>query len=110
VEFSSYLHQCAETNIARHPLANRGAVRSIHCDATQFEIPDGPLFTFFNNPFSAVIRDAVLRNVRSSLDNSPRVLYVCTLRVEDDLSSLSSGDFLSVVKEGVTQENVKYRI
>src|SRR6266853_4787822 len=27
---------------------------------------------------------SVLRNVRSSLDNSPRVLYVCTLRVEDD--------------------------
>ena len=110
VEFSSYLHQCAESNIARHPLANRRAIRSIHCDAAQFEIPDGPLFTFFNNPFSGVIRDAVLTNIRSTLDNSPRVVYVCTLRIEDDLSSLSSGDFLSVVKEGVTREEVKYRI
>jgi len=110
MEFSSSLHQCAESNIARHPLANRTAVRSIHGDATQFEIPDGPLFTFFNNPFSGVIRDAVLGNIRSSLDKSRRVVYVCTLRIEDDLSTLSSGDFLSVVKEGVTQEQVKYRI
>ncbi len=110
MEFSSSLHQCAESNIARHPLANRRAVRSIHGDATQFEIPDGPLFTFFNNPFSGVIRDAVLGNIRSSLDKSRRVVYVCTLRIEDDLSTLSSGDFLSVVKEGVTQEQVKYRI
>ena len=110
MEFSSSLHQCAESNIARHPLANRRAVRSIHGDATQFEIPDGPLFTFFNNPFSGVIRDAVLGNIRSSLDKSRRVVYVCTLRIEDDLSTLSSGDFLSVVQEGVTQEQVKYRI
>ena len=110
VEFSSYLHQCANSNIARHPLAHRRAVRSIHCDAAQFEIPDGPLFTFFNNPFSGVIRDAVLSNIRASIDNSPRVVYVCTLRVEDDLSIHSSGDFLSLVKEDVTQEKVKYRI
>jgi hypothetical protein len=33
VEFSSYLHKCAESNIARYPLANRRAVRSTHCDA-----------------------------------------------------------------------------
>ena len=62
VEFSLHLHRCAESNIKRHPLANRRAIRSIHCDATQFEIPKGPLVTFFNKPFSTLIMDAVLSN------------------------------------------------
>ena len=54
--------------------------------------------------------DAVLKNICASLHNSPRLVYVCTIRIEDDLGKLSSGDFLSTVRQGVTQEKVKYRI
>jgi len=110
VEFSLQLHRCAESNIARYPLANGRAIRSIHCDAAKFEIPREPLVTYFHNPFSGVIMDAVLTNIRSSLQNSPRAAYVCTVRIEDDLSNLAAGDFLSPLKEGLTPEKLTYRI
>jgi hypothetical protein len=110
VEFSSHLHQIAQSNIARHPLASRRRVRSILCDASQYEIPDGPLLTFFNRPFTNPLMDSVLSNIRASLRYSPRLAYVCTIRVDDNLRDLSSGDFLSVVGEGVSEDKVNYRI
>jgi len=109
VEFSSILHQIAESNIAKHPLASKRPVRSIHTDATQFEIPSGPLFAFFNNPFSTLIMETVLGNIHAAVRASPRLVYICTVRV-DDLRTLSSGRFLTAVKQGLTEDQLPYRI
>jgi hypothetical protein len=109
VEFSSILHQIAESNIAKHPLASTRPVRSIHTDATQFQIPSGPLFAFFNNPFSTMIMETVLGNIHEAVRASPRLLYICTVRVED-LRTLSSGRFLTAVKQGLTEDQLPYRI
>ena len=109
VEFSSTLHQIAESNIAKHPIARTRPVRSIHTDATQFEIPSGPLFAFFNNPFSTLIMETVLGNIHAAMRASPRLAYICTVRV-DDLRTLSAGQFLTPVKQGLTEEQLPYRI
>ena len=110
VEFSQQLHDIAVTNIAKHPLTSGGHVRAVHGDAAQFPIPDGPLLAFFNKPFSLVIMDSVLDNIRESLRNSPRRVYVCTVRMEERLEESASGNFLKVLSEGTTRERLKYRI
>ena len=50
VEFSSYLHQCADSNIARHPLANRRAVRSIHLRCCSIRDSGWTAFYVFQQP------------------------------------------------------------
>ena len=57
VEFSRELHELALSNIARLPpdLTRAGSVRSIHCEASAFELPDSNLVCYFNNPFGSPI-------------------------------------------------------
>jgi len=45
-------------------------------DATEFEMPPGPLVVFFFNPFGELLMSHVLANIRRSLEQTPRPLII----------------------------------
>jgi len=61
VEFSRELHEIAEKNIALLPpeTTRAGMLRSIHRDATVFELPQSDLVCYLYNPFEPPIITAV---------------------------------------------------
>jgi hypothetical protein len=77
VEFARELHEQAEWNIAHFRGRRRsGDVRSVHADATEFDLPDEPLVLYFNNPFRGSVMPRVTRRITASLLQSPRDAYV----------------------------------
>jgi hypothetical protein len=74
VEFASELVECSKRNIARFD-ADWQRCRDlsvVEADATQFAFPDTPLMIFFYNPFTRDVFDAVLANIKASLQATPR--------------------------------------
>jgi SAM-dependent methyltransferase len=61
IEFSRELHETAVQNLARLPpdVTGAGSVRSIHGDASSFELPRSDLVCYFYNPFGAPVIEAV---------------------------------------------------
>ena len=57
------------------PAAER--IESVWLDATQFDFPAEPLVVHFFNPFYGPVLQAVLRNVRSSVEVAPRDVLLC---------------------------------
>jgi hypothetical protein len=80
VEFGAELHRVAERNIAafRGPQQCRD-IRTVHCDATQFPIPQEPLVIFFNNPFRDPVMGQVMSNIAASLEGAPRSAVFVTV-------------------------------
>ncbi len=84
VEFSEALHRQAEQNIARYAPARAAEVRSVHADATQFELPDGDLVLYFFNPFTKPVLDMVLANIVASAAALPRRIVLIYLYLPDE--------------------------
>ena len=78
VEFMPELHRTAQENIAKHASEPQQCrqVRSMSMDARDFEFPDGPLIVYLFNPFSKATFVAVLENLRQSIEQAPRPVYV----------------------------------
>jgi hypothetical protein len=74
VEFARELHEIACRNIRTYHCPNQQCfdITSIHGDATEFELPDGPVVLYFNNPFRGPVMEAVVGNVKRSLETAPR--------------------------------------
>jgi SAM-dependent methyltransferase len=73
VEFSPSLHEAAQQNIARaeKTLLACSRVRSICCDAAEFDPPQGPLVCYFYNPFRTLMLRRVLHRLCLSLSHPP---------------------------------------
>jgi SAM-dependent methyltransferase len=78
VEFSSYLCQIAERNLASVRLVRRRCENvQVHCvDAVEYSIPDGPLIFFFANPFTYEVMERVLDNIVTAYLASRRPMYL----------------------------------
>jgi SAM-dependent methyltransferase len=68
VEFSRQLHDIALHNadIYTAASAQRSPIRAICMDATEFELPEGPLVLFFFSPFMGRVLEQVIQNVERS--------------------------------------------
>ncbi|HLY98903.1 MAG TPA: class I SAM-dependent methyltransferase [Candidatus Angelobacter sp.] len=78
VEFLPSLHQSALRNIAQYRNEEQQC-RQIesHCmDARDFPFPDGPLVVYMFNSFPEAVFAAILENLRRSISEKPRPLYV----------------------------------
>ena len=81
VEFSTELHRQALDNLARYRHRGRrcGEIEAVHCDAAEFEFPDGPLVIYMFNPFGPEVMGRMLTNLDRSLGRSPRHVVVVML-------------------------------
>jgi SAM-dependent methyltransferase len=80
VEFSKELVEIARRNIANYsgPTLRRNAMEMHYGDATEFQIPNGPVVIYLYNPFGKELMEKLVNNVRVSLEREPRdfiVLY-----------------------------------
>jgi SAM-dependent methyltransferase len=81
VEFSPELQEIAARNVARLPASMNpdGRVRSVCCDAAEFEPPAGDLVCYFYNPFDAPVMKRVVDRLLAHHRRQPcriLVLYV----------------------------------
>ena len=91
VEFSRSLHHTACENIAHYPPGRLtcGEVASVHADATEFDIPNGPCVIFMYNPFRGRIMERVAQRLEEAYRSSPRELLLIYLN-SDRLPILSN--------------------
>ncbi|MGB9119786.1 MAG: class I SAM-dependent methyltransferase [Candidatus Angelobacter sp.] len=78
VEFMPELHRAAQKNISDY-LSDRQQCRQIEAvcmDARDFQFPPEPLLVYLFNPFSESTFAQVLENLRRSVKQSPRPIYV----------------------------------
>ena len=71
IEFMPDLNSAALRNIARFP-----QIKSLEMDARDFEFPQVPLVMYLFNPFSEPVFAAVITNLKRSLQEIPRPVYV----------------------------------
>lgn len=77
VEFSDELHGIASQNIASFPKAlKRCPIRSICCDATQFQMPKSNVVCYLYNPFGPAVLDAVVRKMTTHASHGYKVLVL----------------------------------
>ena len=78
VEFMPELHRAAQKNVANYSNARQRCrrIESVCADARDFQFPDGPLVVYLFNPFSESTFAQVLGNLRTSIQQSPRPVYV----------------------------------
>lgn len=78
VEFMPELHRAAQKNIAGYS-SDRQQCRQIETlcmDARDFQFPAGPLVVYLFNPFSEATFARVLESLRSSVEQTPRPVYI----------------------------------
>jgi 16S rRNA G966 N2-methylase RsmD len=78
VEFSHELCEIARKNllIFRKKMACDVEVEIVESDVVNYEIKNDENIFFFFNPFDEVIMDKVIKNIRASLERSPRSIWL----------------------------------
>ena len=98
VELSADLTRVAEGNLERFRADWRlpVPVEVKAGDATQMELPGGPLLLYLYHPFAAPVMDVLLERVRASLGSEPREVYLLYMNPELD-ARMSGMPFLERV-------------
>ena len=102
VEFSSELHQIAQSNIRnyKNPAQKCRSVESVCLDAAHFAPPPEPSVFYIFNAFSREILTKVLRNLENSLVENPREIYIFyTYAVHKDI--LQASPMFKEISSGV---------
>lgn len=78
VEFMPDLHHAAQKNIASYSNDRQQCrqIETVCMDARDFQFPDGPLVVYLFNPFSEATFAQVLENLRQSIEQATRPVYV----------------------------------
>ena len=78
VEFIPELHRAAQENIPRYASERQQCrqIESICMEARDFQFSPGPLVIYLFNPFSESTFARVLENLRQSIEQAPRPVYI----------------------------------
>lgn len=78
VELSPQLNRIAAENLRTYASATQKSTHvTVVCDnATRFAMPPEPTVFYFFNPFDAAVMEKVLTNMQTSLQQSPRQVFV----------------------------------
>ena len=78
VEFLPELHRAAQKNITSYSNDRQRCckVEALCMDARDFQFPPGPLVVYLFNPFSKSTFAQVLDNLRRSVEQAPRPVYI----------------------------------
>jgi Histone methylation protein DOT1 len=78
VEFMPSLHRAAQQNIASYSSDRRRCpqIEAVCLDARDFQFPLEPIVVYLFNPFSEATFAQVLENLRRSIEQAPRPVYI----------------------------------
>ena len=107
VEFAHLLHERAQQNIHKYnsPTQKCRDLESVWMDATVFAIPRDKAVFYFFNPFGAEVMAIVLGNIKKSLEEYPREVFIL-YGVPDQKELLEKLGFLKISQ---TKYQVVYR-
>lgn len=76
-DFSPQLMEIARRNLRRYRgKKRRSRAEMLTADATEFEVPSGPLVLYFYQPFHAPVMERVLHNIEASVRRARRDVFV----------------------------------
>jgi hypothetical protein len=107
VEFMPELHRAAQKNIASYSNDRRQCrqIGSLCMDARDFQFPLEPLVMYLFNPFSEPTFARVLENLRRSVEQSPRPVYIA-YRFTEFETLLAQASWLEKIAEETKQWKV----
>jgi hypothetical protein len=78
LEFMPSLHRTAQTNVANYSSTKRQCqqIEAVCMDARDFQFPLEPIVVYLFNPFSEATFAQVLENLRRSIEQDPRPVYI----------------------------------
>ncbi|MGH9644441.1 MAG: class I SAM-dependent methyltransferase, partial [Terriglobales bacterium] len=80
VELIAELHRAAEENIAvwraQSPARRVAMLESLHMDAREFALPEGPLVIYMFNPLPGPALQQLTRNLEESWKRLPRAIWI----------------------------------
>jgi SAM-dependent methyltransferase len=85
VEFSESLALDAQENIRTYP--NERQCNDVQCvcaDATKFALPSEPVILYLFNPFQGELMDRMIENIKASLRQNPRDLWIVYINPWED--------------------------
>jgi len=109
VEFIPELHRAAQKNIAGYSNDRQQCrqIETVCVDARDFQFPLEPLVVYLFNPFSEAAFAQVLENLRRSVEESPRPVYIA-YRFAEFESLLEQGAWLEKIAR--TEQWTIYKI
>ena len=99
VEYSKQLFVAAHRNASRAAKKLGRQIQVVHADAMNWEFPDDVTVVFLFNPFQGEVLEAMLANLRRSLDRAPRKLHVVYSLPRTDRDLLSECSWLTRASE-----------
>lgn len=98
IEYARDLHEIATRNIERYRDSDRRCadVRSLHGDATEFEIPPTPCVFYFFQPFAGTVLETVIDRVGRSIADQPRPAYLVFIHPHPTLDRRALQRFASL--------------
>jgi hypothetical protein len=108
VEFMPGLNRAAQKNIAGYSNDRQQCrqLETLCMDARDFDFPAGPLVVYMFNPFFAAAFAQVLKNLRYSVEQSPRPVYIA-YRFTEFESLLAGAEWLE--KIAATEQWAAYK-
>jgi 16S rRNA G966 N2-methylase RsmD len=100
VEMFPYFKEIAERNIADYRNAEQKCfnIKIENFEATTYPLPEEKTVCFLFNPFNDEVLLKFLSNIKNSLSNSPREIFLIYLHPEYP-EPLENADFLTLLKE-----------
>ena len=108
IEFSRELHLSSEQNIRKYssPEQKCKSIESVFMDFTEFSLPPAPLVLYLNLPCDGMPLVKTVDNIRQSLREKPRPIYVVFMSPADKAfkAALDEAEFLVKTAQN-TEEN-----
>jgi SAM-dependent methyltransferase len=111
VEYAPELHLAAFENIRgyRNGVQKCKAIESVCRDMAKFQFPEKPLAIFLYNPTSEPVMRVVAENLRKSLDDCPRTIWIVYVTPAYDIFESGVFDPESLQQVKVTDKYKIYR-
>ncbi len=110
VEFAADLVEIARRNLLtyRNPRQECKRLRVVCQDAAEYEIPEGKLVVYLNNPFDGPVMDRLAANIDASIRRCPRDVYIvywnpfcaATLDAKSTIERVKEGGAFVVYRSG----------
>jgi tRNA1(Val) A37 N6-methylase TrmN6 len=114
VEFSQILHKIAEQNLKNYlnklnKTRSEACIELFNCDALDFQFPAEPAIIFLFNPFDEIVMANFVKNLRQSIEISPRDIFLVYVHPTAENVFRESGYLHKILEDRKKDDYVIYK-